>query len=225
MTKPNFVYQIFLNYAKEPNKYCLWQNCTTCGCYRIRDEIFYSLIDSIDLKFEDTGMEKGFLLISKVKSPLYEKLRAVLVRELNALSDDQIIRMLGPSPFIFSTYHRSDNVLKFIIMEIYNSMMWRTQNRSKTLNYFKLNITNRMILFVIQEMNRGYEELLTKRSEPFVHKDFRLVIFIRTLGSWLKGTTKFVFPIKTLKQGSKKLREEMERTESLRSRLRRRPPI
>ena len=162
MKTDNFLYRIFLDYEKTPSSYCISQSCTTCGNQRIRGKIFQNLIDSIDLKFEDTGMDKVFRGIHRVQDPLYDRLLEVLVLELDKLEDDQLHQMLGVEPSMFEGFE-SDNLVWFLIMEIYNSKVVKTGSRWEALNFLRNKITNQSVLRIVEKMNTLREKEWKRR--------------------------------------------------------------
>ena len=162
MTTNNFLYRIFLEYEKTPSSFCISLGCTTCGNEWIRGEIFQNLINSIGLKFEDTGIDKVFRGLHRVKDPLFDRLLEVLVLELNKLEDDQLHHMLGVEPWMFEGFRR-DNVLWFLIMDIYNSKFVKTGSRWAAIDFLRSKITNQNLLRVIEKMNSRREKESKRR--------------------------------------------------------------
>jgi len=156
MERTNFLLDIFLDYQKYPEKYCLWRWCTTCGNRKIRDELFHRSINELGISFEETGMRKGFLYLRNIRQEeLFTKILELICQKLNTLSQNEVGIMLGPEPFYESDNNR-DDFMKFVIMEIYSSLEGRFTDRKELMNYFESLITNEKITHVVMKMNYRY---------------------------------------------------------------------
>jgi hypothetical protein len=156
MRKHNFIWDIFLDYQKNKRGYCLWRWCTTCGNYKIRDKLFLNSIDELGINFEQTGMREGFLSIQNIRQrELYNKVVELICQKLNGLDNKEIDTMLSPIPF-YELDHNRDDFLKFIIMEIYESLETRLSDRKEVMNHLGLLLTNKKISDVVMKMNSRY---------------------------------------------------------------------
>ena len=156
MTKSNFLLDIFLDYQKYPEKYCLWRWCATCGNRKIRDELFLRSIEELEISFEETGMKRGFLSLGNIRDGgLFTKIVKLICQRLNNLGDNEIDAMLGSEPF-YELDNYKDDFLKFVIMEIYSSLEGRFAHREETMNHLESVITNEKINYVIMRMNSRY---------------------------------------------------------------------
>ena len=154
----NIIYQLFLDYQKNKNKYCLWRWCTTCGNYKIRDKLFLRTIDQLKIDFKETNMEKGFLSLNNIRDPdLYNKVVGHILKTLNDLSDHEIDNILGPRPF-YTIDENKDDFMKFIIMEIYSSLGNWHPKRDDVVSHLKSKVSNKKISRVINNMNTRYEK-------------------------------------------------------------------
>ena len=158
MKKHNFIWDIFLDYQKNKRDYCLWRWCTTCGNYKIRDQLFHKIIDELGIGFEKTNMKEGFLSLGNIRDRnLYNKMVDHLIKNLNDLSDSEIENILGPRPF-YEEDKNQDDFMKFIIMEIYSSLRKWYQDREEVLDFLKLKLSNKKILRIVDEMNDRYQK-------------------------------------------------------------------
>jgi len=156
---------MFNNFEKNRGDYCIWQWCTTCGCMKIRDELFSNCIQELKIKFDDTEMEKGFCSLRNIRDMnLLKNIIELLCQKLTTLKSTDINRMLGNRPFYLEKGNK-DDFLKFIIMEIWYSLERGTVEREKLLSYLKSKIRNHEINRIITHMNVRYERnLLAKAS-------------------------------------------------------------
>lgn len=165
MKETNFIYEIFLDYRKDKQKYCLWRWCTTCGNRKIRDELFHKSINELGISFEETRMRKGFLYLRNIRQEeLFTKILKLICQKLNNLTNNQVDTMLGPEPF-YELDHNKDDFLKFLIMDIYSSLEGRFTDREKLINYLESTITNDKISNVIMKMNSRYLKYSNTRKQ------------------------------------------------------------
>lgn len=156
MKKNNFLWDIFLDYQKNEEEYCLWRWCTTCGHRKIRDELFHKSINELGVSFEETGMWEGFLYLGNIRQEeLFTKILKLICQKLNTLSHNEVDIMLGPEPF-YESDHNRDDFIKFVIMDIYSSLEGRFTDRKELMNYFESLITNDKISNVVMKMNSRY---------------------------------------------------------------------
>ena len=159
--KKNFLLTIFIDFSMNSSmnriEYCIWQWCTTCGCGRIRDDLFFACIQELGIKFEDTGMKKGFCSIRYIRGrELRGKIIKLLCQKLSDLESIDIRRMLGALPFYLEDRNR-DDFLKFIIMEIWSALDIGIVERDEVLRNLQSMVRNPEINWIITNMNDRYE--------------------------------------------------------------------
>ena len=156
MQKSNYIFEL-AQIAKQ-QRYCIQTVCTTCGMSEARNDLFMKTIESLGIDFKDTNMERGWLYIGNIyDEKLFKKVLERIIKELNDLSDQEIDTILGPAPFY--TWKGSagpDNYLKFVILQIYDSLLHRLQQRPKVMSFFKDSITNGKINYIIYKMDKRY---------------------------------------------------------------------
>ena len=158
MKRINLLWDIFIDYQKHSDEYCLYRWCTTCGNRKIRDELFLRSIEELEIDFEETKMEKGFLSLSNIRDgEIHKKIVELICQKLNDLSEQEIGTMWGLEPF-YNLDNNRDDFIKFVIMEIYASLKVRTAKREDVMNHLKSLITNEKINYVIRKMNFRYEK-------------------------------------------------------------------
>lgn len=156
--RQNFLLTIFNNFTVNRREYCIWQWCTTCGCMKMRDELFLSCIQELGIKFEDTGMRRGFCSISNIRNrELRRKIIELLCQKLSDLEPIDTRRMLGTIPFYLED-RNTDDFLKFIIMEIWNAVDVGIVERDEVLRNLQSMIRNPEINQTIDIMNDRYEK-------------------------------------------------------------------
>jgi hypothetical protein len=156
MKKTNFILDTFFDYKKNKQQYCLWRWCSTCGNMRIRNELFIRSITELEIKFEETGMKKNSLSLFNIRDiNLQTQIIELILKKLNELNNEEIELMLSSRPF-YNLDINKDDFLKFIIMELYESLYQRFSRREELLKYLYKNLTNEKIKYVMTRMNTKF---------------------------------------------------------------------
>ena len=156
MKKTNFILDIFFDYKKNKQKYCLWRWCSTCGNMKIRNELFIRSITELEIKFEETGMKKNYLSLSNIRNINFQtQIIELILKKLNELNNEEIELMLTSRPF-YNLDVNKDDFIKFIIMELYESLYERFSRREELLKYLYKNLTNEKIKYVMTKMNTKF---------------------------------------------------------------------
>ncbi|MDA9675578.1 hypothetical protein N9U32_00120 [Pseudomonadota bacterium] len=156
MKKTNFILDIFFDYKKNKQKYCLWRWCSTCGNMKIRNELFIRSITELEIKFEETGMKKNYLSLSNIRDINFQtQIIELILKKLNELNNEEIELMLSSRPF-YNLDVNKDDFIKFIIMELYESLYERFSRREELLKYLYKNLTNEKIKYVMTKMNTKF---------------------------------------------------------------------
>lgn len=156
MKKTNFILDIFFDYKKNKQKYCLWRWCSTCGNMKIRNELFIRSITELEIKFEETGMKKNYLSLSNIRDINFQtQIIELILKKLNELNNEEMELMLSSRPF-YNLDINKDDFIKFIIMELYESLYERFSRREELLKYLYKNLTNEKIKYVMTKMNTKF---------------------------------------------------------------------
>ena len=140
--KTNFLNEIFLDYQKDKSRdnYCLYRWCTTCGNRKIRDELFLRSIEELEIDFEETKMEKGFLSLSNIRDgEIHKKIVELICQKLNDLSEQEIDTMLGLEPFRIIWAKKIRHNRKIKVNHKYISIKHRGQSKFNQILIININ--------------------------------------------------------------------------------------
>ena len=121
--------------------------CTTCGCFDIRKRILDFLISEIEIEPKEIGTKYHWGLGNVKSATTLKQMIENLCYNLNKLGSEYTEKM-------------DYSFLKFIIMEIWNSLrkIYREDQREEALKYFLDLINNQHVKSFIKVMDRHFRQ-------------------------------------------------------------------
>ena len=121
--------------------------CTTCGCFDIRKRILDFLISELEIEPKEIGTKYHWGLGNVKSARTLTQMIENLCYNLNKLGSEYTEKM-------------DYSFLKFIIMEIWNSLrkIYREDQREEALKYFLDLINNQHVKSFIKVMDRHFRQ-------------------------------------------------------------------
>lgn len=145
----NYLSVIYEEHTKKP--YCLGGvgvgTCTTCGCFDLRKRILDFLISELEIEPKGIGKKYHWGLGNVKSATTLKQMIENLCYNLNKLGSEYTEKM-------------DYSFLKFIIMEIWNSLrkIYREDQREEALKYFLDLIDNQHVISFVKAMDRHFKE-------------------------------------------------------------------